>query len=149
MLHLGSMSHCRALQASPQNPVELAPLDTFARRHIGPQPADRAAMLALLGLDTLEALEDAAVPENIRLRRALALPDAAGEREALAELRDIAAQNRVVKSFLGQGYYGCVTPPVIQRNILENPAWYTAYTPYQAEIAQGRLEALVIAAGSA
>ncbi len=137
------MSHCRALQASPQNPVELAPLDTFARRHIGPQPADRAAMLALLGLNTLEALEDAAVPENIRLRRALALPDAVGEREALAELRDIAAQNKVAKSFLGQGYYGCLTPPVIQRNILENPAWYTAYTPYQAEIAQGRLEALV------
>ena len=100
-------------------------------------------MLALLGLNTLEALEDAAVPENIRLRRALALPEAVGEREALAELRDIAAQNKVAKSFLGQGYYGCITPPVIQRNILENPAWYTAYTPYQAEIAQGRLEALV------
>ena len=137
------MSHRRPPQVSPQNPAELAPLDTFARRHIGPGRDDKAAMLALLGLPSIEALEDAAVPENIRLRRPLDLPDASGEREALAELREIAAQNTVAKSFIGQGYYGCITPPVIQRNILENPAWYTAYTPYQAEIAQGRLEALV------
>ena len=137
------MSHRRPPQVSPQNPAELAPLDTFARRHIGPGSEARAAMLALLGLTSIESLEDAAVPENIRLRRTLALPGASGEREALAELREIAAQNTVAKSFIGQGYYGCITPPVIQRNILENPAWYTAYTPYQAEIAQGRLEALV------
>ncbi len=137
------MSNRRPSQASPQDPAELAPLDTFGRRHIGPGRDDKAAMLTLLDLPSIEALEDAAVPENIRLRRPLELPVASGEREALAELREIAAQNTVAKSFIGQGYYGCITPPVIQRNILENPAWYTAYTPYQAEIAQGRLEALV------
>lgn len=100
-------------------------------------------MLATLGLASLDALIDATVPEQIRLNKPLALPAGRGEHETLAELRAIAARNTVSRSFLGEGYYGTITPPVIQRNILENPGWYTAYTPYQAEIAQGRLEALV------
>ena len=120
-----------------------APLDTFARRHLGSDSADTAAMLQLLGQPSLEALADAAVPPQIRLPRPLDLPPAAGESAALAELRAIAAQNQVFRSFIGQGYYGTFTPAVIQRNVLENPGWYTAYTPYQAEISQGRLEALL------
>ncbi len=100
-------------------------------------------MLETLGMDSLETLVDQAIPEGIRRRQPLAIPAGRGEHEALAELRGLARQNQVFKSFLGQGYSDCLTPPVIQRNILENPGWYTAYTPYQAEIAQGRLEALV------
>ncbi len=122
----------------------LAPLDTFERRHTGsPDPADTAAMLQAVGFGTLDALIDAAVPARIRRRRALKLPAAVGEREALAELRAIAAKNKVHRSFIGLGYHDTATPGVIQRNILENPGWYTAYTPYQAEISQGRLEALL------
>ena len=121
----------------------LRPLDTFARRHLGSSPAEIARMLDLVGYPTLDALVDAAVPENIRLRRPLALPAALSESEALDELRGIAARNQVFRSYLGSGYSGTLTPGVIQRNILENPGWYTAYTPYQAEIAQGRLEALI------
>jgi len=120
-----------------------APLDTFARRHIGPQPEDVAAMLELLGYASLDDLADAVVPPAIRLRRPLELPAAKGEREALEALRAIMDHNKVFRSFIGQGYYDTITPPVIARNILENPGWYTAYTPYQAEIAQGRLEALL------
>src|SRR5262249_12164089 len=86
---------------------------------------------------------DATVPKDIRLKGHVNLPDAKSEREALAELRAIAQKNKIARSFIGAGYYDCITPPVIQRNILENPGWYTAYTPYQAEIAQGRLEALL------
>jgi glycine dehydrogenase len=119
------------------------PLDTFARRHIGPQPDDVHAMLKPLGYATLGDLVDAVVPPAIRLGRSLELPAAKGEREALDALREIMVQNKVFRSFLGQGYYDTITPPVIQRNILENPGWYTAYTPYQAEIAQGRLEGLL------
>jgi len=117
--------------------------DRFVRRHVGPGEDEMRRMLELLGYPSLDALMDAAVPENIRLRRALRLPAAASEHEALAELRRIAAQNRVFRSFLGMGYHDTITPPVIRRNVLENPGWYTAYTPYQAEIAQGRLEALL------
>ncbi len=120
-----------------------APLDTFARRHIGPRPEDVETMLELLGYASLDDLADAVVPPAIRLRRPLDLPAAKGEREALEALRAIMGQNKVLRSFIGQGYYDTITPPVIQRNILENPGWYTAYTPYQAEIAQGRLEALL------
>ena len=120
-----------------------ASLDTFARRHIGPQPEDVEAMLELLGYASLDDLAEAVVPPAIHLRRPLELPAAKGEREALEALRGIMAQNKVFRSFIGQGYYDTITPPVIQRNILENPGWYTAYTPYQAEIAQGRLEALL------
>jgi glycine dehydrogenase len=99
-------------------------------------------MLAALQLDSMEVLLERVVPAGIRARSPLSLPPPLGEHAALEELRSLALHNRVHRSFLGQGYHGCVTPPVIQRNILENPAWYTAYTPYQAEIAQGRLEAL-------
>jgi glycine dehydrogenase len=115
----------------------------FARRHIGPNDEEVCAMLGEVGFDSLGALVDAAVPKNIRLNRQLNLPEAKSETEALAELRAIANKNKIVRSFIGAGYHGCITPPVIQRNILENPGWYTAYTPYQAEIAQGRLEALL------
>jgi glycine dehydrogenase len=118
-------------------------VNSFARRHIGPDEDEIAAMLSELGFKSLEELIDAAVPKNIRLDRSLNLPEAKSEIEALAELRAIANKNKVARSFIGAGYYDCTTPPVIQRNILENPGWYTAYTPYQAEIAQGRLEALL------
>jgi len=126
-----------------QEHEEKIDVNSFARRHIGPNEGEVAAMLSELGFESLEALIDAAVPKNIRLNRSLNLPEAKSEIEALAELRTIAKKNKVVRSFIGTGYYDCITPPVIQRNILENPGWYTAYTPYQAEIAQGRLEALL------
>jgi glycine dehydrogenase len=126
---------------SPRDP--LAPLDTFERRHTGSPTADVAAMLDTVGQPSVDALADAAVPPGIRLPRPLNLPAAAGETAALAELREIASLNQVFRSFIGLGYYDCATPGVIQRNILENPGWYTAYTPYQAEISQGRLEALL------
>ena len=118
-------------------------LNSFARRHIGPSEAEVAEMLNELGFEGLDLLINAAVPKNIRLDRQLKLPEAKSEAEALAELRTISRKNKVARSFIGAGYYDCITPPVIQRNILENPGWYTAYTPYQAEIAQGRLEALL------
>ncbi len=120
----------------------LAPLDTFARRHTGDSATDTAAMLQRLSQPSLDALIDAAVPKHIR-RGAMNLPAAAGESAALAELRGIAAQNQIFRSQIGLGYYDTLVPGVIQRNILENPGWYTAYTPYQAEISQGRLEALL------
>jgi glycine dehydrogenase len=118
-------------------------VDSFARRHIGPNQQARSAMLAEIGFENLDALIDATVPKNIRLDRPLNLPHAASEWDALAELRGLAKKNIVARSFIGAGYSDTITPPVIQRNILENPGWYTAYTPYQAEIAQGRLEALL------
>ncbi len=117
--------------------------DSFARRHIGPDEDEVRAMLRELGFENLDAVIDSAIPKNIRLDRQLNLPEAKSESEALAELRAIAKKNKVARSFIGTGYYDCITPPVIQRNILENPGWYTAYTPYQAELAQGRLEALL------
>src|ERR1700681_2603784 len=115
----------------------------FARRHIGPNNDEAAEMLRAIDFENLDALIDATVPKNIRLDRELDLPDAKSENEALAELRAISKKNKIAKSFIGAGYSDCITPPVIQRNILENPGWYTAYTPYQAELAQGRLEALL------
>ena len=118
-------------------------VNSFACRHIGPNEDEVAAMLSEVGFESLGALIDAAVPKNIRRDRELDLPEPKSETEALAELRAIAERNKVVRSFIGAGYSDCITPPVIQRNILENPGWYTAYTPYQAEIAQGRLEALL------
>jgi glycine dehydrogenase len=121
----------------------LAPLDTFERRHNGSPDADVAEMLKTVGFPSLDALADAAVPADIRLKRPLRLPAAASETNALAELRAIASKNKLFRSFIGQGYYDTATPGVIQRNIFENPGWYTAYTPYQAEISQGRLEALL------
>jgi glycine dehydrogenase len=126
-----------------QEREEKIDVNSFACRHIGPNEDEVAAMLSEVGFESLGALIDAAVPKNIRLRRELDLPEPKSETEALAELRAIAEKNKVVRSFIGAGYSDCITPPVIQRNILENPGWYTAYTPYQAEIAQGRLEALL------
>jgi glycine dehydrogenase len=127
-------------------PASLAALeahDEFLGRHIGPNEAEMAVMLAVIGQPSLEALTAAIVPESIRLTAPLALPAAVSVEEALAKLADIAARNEVFRSFIGQGYAGTFTPKVILRNILENPAWYTAYTPYQAEISQGRMEALI------
>jgi glycine dehydrogenase len=117
--------------------------DAFAARHIGPDADDEAAMLREIGAATLDRLIDDTVPTDIRFAGALDLPAAVGEAEVLDELRVLAAKNRVWKSFIGMGYSDCFTPPVILRNILENPGWYTQYTPYQAEISQGRLEALL------
>ena len=115
---------------------------TFADRHIGPGAADMRAMLAALGVPSLETLISQAVPKSIRLERALDLPEPASEAEALAELSGKMGRNKVLKSLIGAGYHGVHVPPVIQRNLFENPAWYTAYTPYQSEISQGRLEML-------
>ena len=121
----------------------LPPQDSFARRHIGTRPEEERAMLSALGVSSLEALICQTVPENIRLGRALAVPAAASERDALVELAAMMNQNLVLKSCIGMGYSDTITPPVILRNILENPGWYTQYTPYQAEISQGRMEALL------
>jgi glycine dehydrogenase len=127
----------------PSAETEKDRVDSFAHRHIGPNKTACAAMLAEIGFENLDELIDATVPKNIRLDRPLHLPAAKSESEALDELRTLAKKNTVARSFIGAGYSDTVTPPVIQRNILENPGWYTAYTPYQAEIAQGRLEALL------
>ncbi len=116
--------------------------DSFQERHIGPREKDVELMLARIGVKTLDELIDRVVPDSIRDDTALDLAEALSEAEALQELRRIGQKNRVVRSMIGQGYYGTITPAVIQRNVLENPAWYTAYTPYQPEISQGRLEVL-------
>ncbi len=121
----------------------LSPAKTFADRHIGPTEADTREMLNALGFPSLETLIQATIPEDIRLQDPLDLPPPQSEQEVLSDLRRMASKNQVFRSFIGMGYYDCHTPPVILRNILENPAWYTQYTPYQAEIAQGRLEALL------
>ncbi|HEV7500735.1 MAG TPA: glycine dehydrogenase (aminomethyl-transferring), partial [Vicinamibacteria bacterium] len=127
----------------PVSAAALAPTDTFPRRHIGPDEAEVGEMLRALGYGSLDELVADTVPAGIRLGRELRLPDPRGEHELLADLHAMASRNQVFRSFIGMGYYDCVTPPVIQRNVLENPGWYTQYTPYQAEIAQGRLEALL------
>ncbi len=121
----------------------LAPADRFAARHIGPSPDETRGMLAALGYESLDAFIHAVVPGDIRLGRPLALPPGRTEREVLQALRGLAAQNQVYRSYIGMGYHHSFTPQVIQRNIVENPGWYTAYTPYQPEVAQGRLEALL------
>src|SRR5690606_26586049 len=115
----------------------------FVERHIGPNDAEVATMLHAIGHESLESMTDAIVPASIRTQAPLALPPSMTEVDALAKIRERANQNQVFRSFIGQGYYGTHTPNVILRNILENPAWYTAYTPYQAEISQGRMEALI------
>ena len=117
--------------------------DLFVSRHLGPRPNDIQAMLHTLGYASLDELMDAVVPEDIRSQQALDLPPAQSEYEVLRSLRDIAQQNELFRSYIGMGYADCIVPAVIQRNILENPGWYTAYTPYQAEISQGRMEALL------
>ena len=117
--------------------------EPFQARHIGPNDAERDAMLNVIGVPSLDALIDEVVPEAIRLPRPLPLPDGVPEFRYLTQVRRLAEQNRLLKSYIGLGYYDCITPSVIVRNVLENPGWYTPYTPYQAEIAQGRLEALL------
>ena len=120
-----------------------APYDFANRRHIGPSPEEIAEMLRVVGVSSLKALIDETVPKDIRLAKALDFDRPLSERGALDRLRETANKNRVLTSLIGQGYHGTIMPPAIQRNILENPAWYTAYTPYQPEISQGRLEALL------
>lgn len=122
---------------------QLEPDHEFASRHIGLSEADQQHMLQTLGLPSRQALVEQVVPTNIARKQPMQLPQPVSEAQALAELRALAARNRVVKSCIGQGYHGTLTPTVILRNVLENPAWYTAYTPYQAEISQGRMEALI------
>jgi hypothetical protein len=117
--------------------------DRFVDRHVGPDAAETRAMLERLGKTDLDALIQSAVPEGIRFQGSLNLPEALSESQALAALRAIASKNQVFRSHIGMGYYDTLVPPVIQRNILENPGWYTQYTPYQAEISQGRLEGLL------
>ncbi len=124
-------------------PSSLQPGDTFARRHLGPGAVEREAMLKELGHASLDALMDAVLPPQIRVNRPLQIPEARGEHEVLQEFRAMMSRNLVFRSYIGMGYSDCITPGVIQRNVFENPGWYTAYTPYQAEIAQGRLEALL------
>src|ERR1044071_9384616 len=121
----------------------LAHPDSFACRHIGPTEDECRQMLDFLGLPSLDALIDETIPQSIRLLNPLQLPEGASEGDVLARLKKIASNNQVCHSFLGMGYHDCITPAVIQRNILENPGWYTQYTPYQPEISQGRLEALL------
>ncbi len=124
--------------------AELAALeDSFVARHVAPNEADIATMLRAVGAATLDELAAQTVPGDIRIPAITGLPDAIGEAAVIAELRDLAGRNRQLHSLIGQGYHGTLVPPVIQRNVLENPGWYTAYTPYQAELAQGRLEALL------
>src|SRR5574338_468721 len=127
--------------SAPLSDLELR--DDFQSRHLGPNPGEIAAMLAAIGAPSMEALMDQTVPAAIRLPSPLDLPAGKPEHEALAELKAIAAKNVVKRSLIGLGYYDTLTPGVILRNVMENPGWYTAYTPYQAEIAQGRLEALL------
>ncbi len=135
--------HQSARLKAASSPSPLTLCDSFPPRHLGSGDAPIAEMLATLGLEKMDDLIARTVPAAILNTAPLALPEALGESEALAELRALAMKNRVFKSYLGQGYHDCIVPPVIQRNILENPGWYTAYTPYQAEISQGRLEALL------
>ena len=123
---------------------ELLHRDGFLERHLGSSKEEERALLAALGCGSIEALIDEVVPRDIRMQGSLDLPAPVDEAQALAELGALAAKNASWRSFIGQGYYGCITPAVIQRNVLENPGWYTAYTPYQAEISQGRLEALLV-----
>jgi glycine dehydrogenase len=117
--------------------------ESFIGRHIGPDDHDTQAMLSELGYGSLSDLIRATVPDVIALNRPLALAAPSSEQEALGRLKDLAQQNKLHRSLIGLGYFDTVTPPVILRNVLENPGWYTAYTPYQAEISQGRLEALL------
>jgi len=119
------------------------PVDAFVHRHLGVNNQEKEQMLQYLGVSSLEQLIDLTIPSDIRLEKPLNLPSAKSEYEALKQLKEIADQNQIFRSYIGMGYHDCITPAVIQRNILENPGWYTAYTPYQAEIAQGRLEALL------
>src|SRR5688572_6116731 len=123
--------------------MTLEPLDRFAPRHIGPGPDDLKSMLDAIGVPSLDALIDEAIPASIRLSQPLDLPPAESESQYLMRLKEIARKNKVFRSFIGLGYYDTLTPSVIRRCLFENPGWYTPYTPYQAQIAQGRLESLL------
>src|SRR6056297_959277 len=127
----------------PFEPTDYLPYDFANRRHIGPSPQEMAEMLDVLGTDSLQTLIDETIPKSIRQETPLNFGKPMSESELLHHMREVASKNKVLTSLIGQGYHGTVTPPAIQRNILENPAWYTAYTPYQPEISQGRLEALL------
>src|SRR3954466_2402562 len=131
------------LMSALKSLAELENAGEFIPRHVGIDADGEAHMLSVIGAASRRALIEQLVPASIARPAPMRLPAPLGEAEALAELRGLAAQNRVLKSFIGQGYHGTHTPGVILRNVLENPAWYTAYTPYQAEISQGRMEALV------
>ncbi|MEH2033634.1 MAG: aminomethyl-transferring glycine dehydrogenase [Nostoc sp.] len=139
------VSHAPILKSNEQQVLDekSQKLSSFVPRHIGPNTDDIQQMLKVLGFPSLDALIDQTVPQSIRLTQALKLPAAESEYAALVSLKKVAAKNQVFRSYIGMGYYDSITPPVIGRNILENPGWYTAYTPYQPEIAQGRLEALL------
>ena len=113
-------------------------MSEFIQRHIGPSESEQSKMLTDLGLSSIDELVRQIVPDSILLRGDDKLPEGCSEQEALTELKEIAEKNDLKRSLIGQGYYGTITPPVIQRNVFENPAWYTSYTPYQAEISQGR-----------
>src|SRR5687767_12135128 len=145
--HSGRITGARrapeACMSTTTRGTTITPADSFVPRHVGPSEAEVAEMLAVIGYASLDELIDATIPAGIRFRRPLAIHGGRSEHEALAAMRAIASKNRVYRSYLGYGYHDTLTPPVIQRNILENPGWYTAYTPYQAEISQGRLEALL------
>jgi glycine dehydrogenase len=117
--------------------------DTFVSRHNGPRDHELDEMLKTIGVSSLDELIDQTVPRNIRLRKPLNLPAPLSEHEYLGKIKALAGKNKIYKTYIGMGYYGTVTPSVILRNIFENPSWYTSYTPYQAEISQGRLEALL------
>ena len=124
-------------------PTKYLPYDFANRRHIGPSPSEITEMLDLVGYTSLNDFIDDTIPKNIRQKKPLNFGKAKSERELLFHMGKTAKKNKVLTSLIGQGYHGTITPPAIQRNILENPAWYTAYTPYQPEISQGRLEALL------
>jgi glycine dehydrogenase len=124
-------------------PTDYLPYDFANRRHIGPSPKEMSDMLAEIGVSDLDTLIDETIPANIRQKEPLEFGRPMSERELLHHMAETASKNKVLTSLIGQGYHGTVTPPAIQRNIFENPAWYTAYTPYQPEISQGRLEALL------
>ena len=118
-------------------------IDKFVTRHIGPREKDIQEMLAIIGVASLDELIDQTVPSNIRLEKPLNLPNGLTEREYYRRILHLASKNKVFNTYIGMGWYDTITPAVILRNILENPAWYTSYTPYQAEISQGRLEAML------
>ncbi|MCZ6597104.1 MAG: glycine dehydrogenase (aminomethyl-transferring), partial [Planctomycetota bacterium] len=131
----------------PPSVDDLRPTDTFPRRHIGPDESEVRAMLDVLGFGSLDELVERTLPAAIRSQEPLpsfSAGEPRGEHEFLRELRSLARENRVFRSYIGLGYHGTIVPPVVQRNVLENPGWYTQYTPYQAEISQGRLEALLV-----
>ena len=141
--HLSARTSPAPTSASPGVEPVAAPLADFVSRHVGPDATDIEQMLSVVGQPSLDAMCDRAIPGAIRSDAPLRVEAAVSESAVIDELRALASRNRVQTSLIGLGYYGTVTPPVVRRNVLENPAWYTAYTPYQPEISQGRLEALL------